>query len=181
MIVALTPGVTVRHTPPPSLASRLGAAVAVAIICGIVAYWRTSHSLDEPGGDFWQHWTAARSLLHGADPYAVITPTTLRVAGDSNTVYGNWWFYPLPVAVFALPVAMLSASVAAAVFTAGASGALAFLLSAGGLGVLAVLLSAPFVLCVVAAQLSAALVAASPVQSAPRLRNVARTVESESV
>jgi hypothetical protein len=150
--------------------------VAVAILCGIVAYWRTAHSLDEPGGDFWQHWTAARALLQGADPYSVITPATLRVAGDSSTVYGNAWFYPLPVVVFALPVAMLSAPVAAAVFTAGASGVLAFLLTAGGFGVLAVLLSAPFVLCVFAAQLSAALVAASLIPAAQGLLVVKPTI-----
>jgi hypothetical protein len=166
----------VRPTPGPSLRTRLCAALAVAIICGIIAYWRTSRSPDEPGGDFWQHWTAARSVLHGKDPYAEITPTTLRVAGDSNTVYGNRWFYPLPVVALALPVAMFSAPVAAAVFTAGASGALAFLLTAGGLGVLAVFLSAPFVLCVVAGQLTAALVAASLVPAAQGLLVVKPTI-----
>ena len=159
----------VRHVPAPPMKSRLYAAMAVAIVCGIIAYWRTSRSPDEPGGDFWQHWTAARAVLHGADPYTVITPTTLRVAGDSNTVYGNQWFYPLPVIALALPVAMLPATVAGAVFTAGASGALAFLLTADGLGVLAVLLSAPFVLCVFAAQLTAALLAASLVPIAQGL------------
>jgi hypothetical protein len=84
-------------------------------------------------------------------------------------VYGNHWFYPLPVIALALPVAMLPAAVAGVVFTAGASGALAFLLTADGLGELALLLSAPVVLCVFAAQSTAALLAASlvPIAQGP--------------
>jgi hypothetical protein len=64
---------------------------------------------------------------------------------------------------------MLSAPAAAAIFTAAASGALAFLLTAGGLGTLALLLCAPFVVAVSAAQSSPALMAASMVPMAQGL------------
>jgi len=103
--------------------------------------------------DFDQMWVAARALVVGTDPYAVV-PTT-------GTHYP--FFYPLPSALVALPLAPLSlpwarvvwAGVSGAVFT---SAALRY-----GRGLPAALLSASFLNAVVQGQWSPLMTAAAVV------------------
>jgi hypothetical protein len=102
--------------------------IAIGFIVAVIVYYRVSRSTDEPGGDFWQHWAAARYLLSGVDPYAAITPSTLRVAGDANTAFGNWYFYPLPAAALGLPFVWASPAFAASLFAGLAAGLFAMVM-----------------------------------------------------
>src|SRR5690349_20238075 len=72
-------------------------------------------SINLQGGDF--HWAidTARALIAGRDPYA-FTPTPLKIP------------YPLPVAVFGLPVAWLPDIWAASIFFGHGSALLAYMI-----------------------------------------------------
>ena len=157
------------HREPPRQAHRLAVAIVLGIVCGLVTFWRTSHSLDEPGGDFWQHWAAARALLAGIDPYAALNPSTLRVAGDASTALGHWYFYPLPSVLIGLPFVWLSPSAGAGAFIGLATVAFAYVITRQGLGPLAICLSAPFVFCLFSGQSTPAIVAAALVPAAQGL------------
>lgn len=145
----------------PSRVSRILVAVALGLLCGALAFWRTSHSLDEPGGDFWQHWAAARAVLAGADPYTVFNPSTLRVAGDPTTAMGHWYFYPLPAVMLGMPFVWLSPSAAAGVFIALSTAAFTFVVTRREFGAVAICCSTPFILCVTGAQSPPAIIAAA--------------------
>jgi hypothetical protein len=71
----------------------------LAMLWGYVAYFTTRTRGQHR--DFGQMWFAARTLLHGGNPYAVI--------GPGQAFEWSWpWYYPLPAALVALPVAPLS-------------------------------------------------------------------------
>lgn len=127
--------------------SHLNIRTTVALVAGVTAsvvYWRVTHSVGEPGGDFWQHWFAARLLLNGRDPYTSMGPETLRVAGQPSTSLGHWYFYPLPAAFLGLPFAFLSASLAGAAFVMVSVCTLVYVLSSRfGYRSLVLLASAP--------------------------------------
>lgn len=106
--------------------------LAIGFIVAVIVYYRAAHSADEPGGDFWQHWAAARFLLAGISPYSAMTPSTLRVAGDVNTTLGHWYFYPLPAAAMGLPFVWASPAVAAALFAGIAAGLFAIVMERRG-------------------------------------------------
>jgi hypothetical protein len=100
-------------------------------------------------GDFWWALRFANDLLHGVDPYA-FTPSARMVP------------YPLPVALFGLPVVWLPWLVAAALFFGVSSGLLAYgALRAGEGWRLSVLLSPPFILAAVFTQWSPLIMAAA--------------------
>jgi hypothetical protein len=144
-------------------------AVLLGTLVGLLAFWQTSRSFDEPGGDFWQHWAAAKAVLAGIDPYIAITPSTLRVAGNPATTIGHWYFYPLPAALLGMPFVWLSPAAAAAAFVGLSTAALSFVITRAGFGALVMCLSSPFVLSVLGAQSPPAIIAAALVPAAQGL------------
>jgi hypothetical protein len=77
--------------------------------------------------DFGQIWYAARAILRGADPYALI--------GAGLAYEWPWPFlYPLPAAIIAIPVAPLPRVLATVVFSVLAGGAFAWALMEHGYG-----------------------------------------------
>lgn len=101
--------------PGPFWLLRLAAAFAAAVgLAAVLAAtgWRAEHFRD---GDFIQYWLAGRALLTGADMY---DPTVWRGLHDaigsagSEVAPGLGFLYPLPVALYALPFALLPLSLA---------------------------------------------------------------------
>jgi hypothetical protein len=121
------------------------AGVVAAVVC-----WLAFRLPPPTTSDFDQLWVAARALLAGLDPYAVV-PTT----GTHFPFY-----YPLPAALVVVPLAglPLPAARVAWAFLSGAIFAWAALRRGGGL--LPALLSASFLNAVVQGQLSPLLTAA---------------------
>ncbi len=91
------------------LAALLGAFIAVR------TFWGSP--LWTPGPDIDQAWFSARSILHGRDPYALVGPE-----------HGNAFrlFYPLTVAVIALPLAPLPLDPARLLFVTATAGLLGY-------------------------------------------------------
>lgn len=118
--------------PAPRARRSVAIGIAVGLIVALIVYHRVGHSSDEPGGDFWQHWAAARFLMAGVNPYAAMTPATLRIAGDVNTTLGHWYFYPLPAAALGLPFVWASPALAAALFAGIAAGLFAAVMDRRG-------------------------------------------------
>ena len=73
------------------------------------------------GADFTYPWLAARFVIHGANPYIAIR--------HAVTPYQSVMFYPLPVALLAVPFAWMSAEYAAIIFIAVSTAVLAFALT----------------------------------------------------
>lgn len=138
---------------PPSRTTRTAIAITAAILAGALTYAITLRYPSVQGLDFTWLWRAARALLDGQNPYAVIQPT-------GPYPFSSGFYYPLPAAFLALPVAWLPVNVAAAVFVAACSGVFAFALTVDGYHRLPLLMSAPMVSAVLTAQ-SAPLFAAS--------------------
>src|SRR5262245_40297270 len=77
---------------------RVGMCALLAVIGGHMANWAATHELSHR--DFGQTWFAARAVLSGHDPYSLIGPGRAF----------EWpapWFYPLPAALVAAPLAPL--------------------------------------------------------------------------
>jgi hypothetical protein len=107
-----------------ALRLRLLLSAAVGVYAGLFAMINVSGPIPR---DFTQVWLAARAILAGADPYAVVGP---------GLTY-DWPYpllYPLPAAILALPVAWLSAPAASAVFMILGASVFAFALMRHGLG-----------------------------------------------
>src|SRR5690242_7842385 len=92
---------------PVPLGRRLALSLALGLLAAVVAY---QHALiRDPQRDFTQVWFAARTVLHGADPYALVGP---------GLTY-DWpcpLLYPLTAAVAAMPLAALPQELANALF-----------------------------------------------------------------
>lgn len=99
------------------VAIAIGAAAAAVTVLISVLY-RTRLG----GSDFDQTWFAARAILQGRDPYALI--------GPGRELSQLWpWLYPLPAAILELPLAPLPVLAARAVFAGLSFGILVYLLS----------------------------------------------------
>lgn len=107
----------------PSGAPPTGVRLALALIVAAAAGTRAFHfaARSAHGRDFDQVWFAARALLAGADPYALIGPGR---AFDWEAPF----FYPLPAALLGVPFAPLTRPVADAAFAALGAGLLAWVL-----------------------------------------------------
>jgi len=115
------------------------AAVALAAACLFIGFVLTSSALAH---DFSWPWQAARLLLEGRTPYGVQLFPSIPAWGDP-------FFYPLPAALVALPLAGLPAPLAGAVFVGLSVGLLAYHLPRH---LWPILLSAPVVVSVMAGQ-----------------------------
>lgn len=103
---------------------RLALACVAALLAGARAYGAAMQGPpDLP--DFYQIWYAGRAVLAGQDPYALIGPGRVY---DLPFVL----MYPLPAAIVTLPLALLSAPVACAVFAGLGGGVFAWALMARG-------------------------------------------------
>ena len=124
-------------TTPLTLA--LGIAFALAAWGAFIAYFALSATPEHLAKDFSWPWRAARALLNGQNPYAVIRPT-------GPYPFNAGLFYPLPAAIIAVPFAGLPPAVAGAAFMGLSSGLLGFGLARtrSGLARLPLFMSAPF-------------------------------------
>jgi hypothetical protein len=136
----------------PGFRSRL----LISVGCGVLAGLRTyliSDTAARPR-DFGQIWYAARALLSGADPYALIGP-------GRQFDWPAPFFYPLTAGVVALPLAPLPATWAPVVFTTIACACFAWALMEHGYAPLLGFLSAAVVFAAELAQWSPLLAAAT--------------------
>ena len=140
-------------TAPPR-GARLALSIACGLLAGLRAYLITVDT-SRPR-DFGQFWFAARALLAGNDPYAMIGP-------GRPFEWTAPFVYPLTAAVAALPLAPLSSTWAPIVFTAIACGCFAWALMEHGYAPLLGFLSAPVVFAAELAQWSPMLAAATVV------------------
>jgi hypothetical protein len=123
--------------PYPTIARRLTIAITIGLIVTIYYYLTTDATL--LAADFTWAWRGARLLLVGANPYH--DPTI----GSGHPYPADApLFYPLPALLFAIPVALLPAPTAGALFFGIASGLLAFCLTQESYTRLPIFLSLPF-------------------------------------
>jgi hypothetical protein len=132
-------------TPPARTAgdaARFRVRLTLALLAGVFGGALAAHTqfANGPyGGDYRVVWAAARSVVHGVDPYGLsadgIVPDLARR-----------FFYPLPAAVFGLPFAWLTAPVAAVCFAAGSAAFLMFAVTRDGFERAPVVLGIPFIL-----------------------------------
>jgi hypothetical protein len=131
---------------------RLAIALALGTLAGIRA-WRTAHDpLDPP--DFAQTWFAARALLHGRDPYALIGP-------GREFPFAFEFLYPLTAPVAILPLTLMDAAKACAVFAFCGAALLAWALMENGFAPLLGIFGAGMVIATQEAQWSPLLAAAT--------------------
>lgn len=108
--------------------------------------------------DFDQTWLAARLLLAGQDPYAVIRP-----GGPQGTDYP--YFYPLTAAVLALPFALVPLDAARWVFVTLGAGLLGYAIGRHRPWLWPMLLGLPFLTAILSSQWSPWLTSAMLVPS----------------
>jgi len=136
--------------PPTRL--RVLAAIAIGVVCGLVAF--LLHGRQGFWPDFVFPWTAARYLLDGKDPY-VMLPGGLKEPFETPLLY------PLPTVLAVVPFARLSMAAAGGVVMGLSSALLAFVLTQRGWHRLWMLASAPFVMAVNLGQWSPLIVVAA--------------------
>ena len=107
---------------------RLAACLLMGVLAAQFAYGAATYALSSPSKqhrDFGQAWFAARLVSQGVDPYGAIGPGRAF----------EWpapFFYPLPAAIAALPLAPFTEPVAVAIFSAIAATLLAWALTQHG-------------------------------------------------
>ena len=106
------------------------------------------------GGDFYQIWLLARSLLRGVNPYAVGCPVNPPCADGAQ-------YYPATAGVAMLPFAVLPAGLAAALFVGLSAGFLGYAIARTGLWRAPMLLSWPFFVAIGNGQWAPLLIAAA--------------------
>jgi hypothetical protein len=102
-------------------AKRLIACTLLAVVWGQAM----SSAMPMANRDFGQMWFAARTIISGGNPYAVI--------GPGKPFAWDWpWYYPLPAGLVAIPLAPLSQTAAIGVMSCLGAGMLAWALTATG-------------------------------------------------
>lgn len=133
--------------------TRLGIALAAALVSGSLAYARLSGA-GVVAADFTWAWRGARLLFEGANPYAVIRPEGAYPLND-------YLYYPLPALLVAVPLAWLPGPAAGAVFLGLSSGLLCWGLLGDGPHRLIMFASPPYLYALYSAQWSPLLTAAA--------------------
>jgi hypothetical protein len=115
---------------------RIALAVIIGSALGLANFFLLRASpANVLGGDFTYPWLAARSLLHGSNPYHGLDHAGLK--------YGEF-FYPLPTALIVLPVAWINdPQIAGSILMALAGAWLAFVLTRRAWWPLLLFVSAP--------------------------------------
>ena len=137
---------------PLARGERVAIALLIAVASGIAAYLAFQRVPEMLARDFTYPWRAARALLDGQDPYAVIRP-----AGPPP--FDMWYMYPLTAAIAVVPLAWLEPTWGGALFVAIGAGLLAFLITRRGMGRMWMFLSVPFAMAVVLGQWTPLLIA----------------------
>jgi len=114
--------------------------------------WLLANDPRRGAGDFQYALLAARALLEGQEPYAVVL---------AESPFRSPFFYPLPAAVVALPFTILTPAFAGAALQGVGFAWLAYGLSASGKSRLLVLTAAPALFAVLAVQWSPLITAAA--------------------
>lgn len=99
------------------------AATLIAVAVGLWSGWTAAH-IGQPGymSDMDQVWFAARAMLEGRDPYALI--------GPGREFAWDWrFYYPLSAPAVLLPLAWFPVEVARVVIGAGGGAGLAYVLA----------------------------------------------------
>src|SRR5687768_654434 len=139
--------VPAARTNDSPLQLRLAIAFALGAWGAFIAYFALSTAPEHLAKDFSWPWRAARALLEGHNPYAVIRPT-------GPYPFNAGLFYPFPAALAALPFAPLAPATAGASFVGLSSALLAFGLARtrAGTAKLPLFVSAPFCMAALLAQ-----------------------------
>jgi len=127
--------------------------VAATLLFVALRTLRWHLSGEDPPSDFGQIWAAAGIVLDGGNPYALIGP-------GRHFHWFNGFYYPLPAALLALPLAPLPYLAATATASALVGGLLAWLLGRAGLIGLLLLVSPSVLMAIAEAQWSAVFTAA---------------------
>jgi hypothetical protein len=143
---------TGEDTKTPPIRARVVVALAIGVVCGLAAF--LLHRRPGFWPDFVFPWAAARYLLDGKDPYAMLP-------GGLNEPFETPLLYPLPTVLAAVPFARLSLAAAGGIVMGISSALLSFVLSARGWARLWMLASAPFVMAVSLGQWSPLVVVAA--------------------
>jgi len=122
-------------------------AVVIAIVASVLVFALTRRHPQLLAFDFTWHWRAARALLAGENPYLVIRDT-------GPYPFSSGYYYPLPAAFVALPVAWLSAANSQVVSVGIWTVLLAFAVTHDGWYRLPMFLSAGFFWAVVSGQIA---------------------------
>ncbi len=139
---------------PAPMSVRERAAIALLIGGGAAALALVAMMAHPQFGarDFTYQWRAAHALIEGLDPYRVIRPT-------GPYPYENYYYYPVPAALTAMPFVMLSPIAGAALFVGLSSAALAYALTAQGRSPLVLFLTPAYLVSAVLGQMTPLLLA----------------------
>jgi hypothetical protein len=132
----------VNSLVPIDAAGRLRTRLLLAAGTGVFGGALAAHTqiMNGPyGGDFRVVWVAARSILHGADPYGFSATGTVPDLAQR-------FFYPLPAALFGVPFAWLAPAIAAVCFAAASATFLMFAMTRDGFARVPFVLGIPFIL-----------------------------------
>src|SRR5687768_5693732 len=91
-------------TKRPPVSHRLAVAFVLAIAAGLLTWWKMTQ---EPGGmaaDYTWYWRAARALIDGHSPYAVIK-------ANGPYPFDAGFNYPMTTAMTIVPIAMLDPAI----------------------------------------------------------------------
>jgi hypothetical protein len=131
---------------------RLVVALLIAAGAGLTTWLSLSAQPVTAAKDFTYPWRAARALLAGLNPYAVIVPS-------GHYPFESRLPYPLPAALVAVPVAGLPAVAGAALFVSVSCGLLAWAWGRDGMWRFWAFCSAPLVMTLAVGQWSPLLIA----------------------
>ena len=145
--------------------TRVGVAIATGVAFGLLFFAVTLRHPQLFALDFTFEWRAARALVEGKNPYDVVRPS-----GPYPFAFG--YYYPLPGALLAVPVAWMPAQVAGAVAVGLSSLVFALAILRGSTDRWPLLLSAPMVSAAATGQFKPQLIAAAFVWPAIQVLDV---------
>jgi hypothetical protein len=138
----------------PRIELRIAVAVAFGIAAACLTYYKM---LQEPGGmaaDYTWYWRAARALLDGHSPYAVIKPV-------GPYPFDVGFNYPMTTAIMMVPLSHLRPALGSAIVMGFGTFLLAFGITREGFSRLPIFGSVPFFVCLESVQLAPLLAAAA--------------------
>lgn len=120
----------------------------------LLTYWKMKQEPGGIAGDYTWYWRAARALLDGHSPYAVIKPV-------GPYPFDQGFNYPMTTAMLMVPLAHLSPALGSAVLMGIGTFLLAFGITRDGFARLPIFGSVPFFVCLESGQLAPLLAAAA--------------------
>jgi hypothetical protein len=120
----------------------------------LLTYWKMKQEPGGMAGDYTWYWRAARALLDGHSPYAVIKPV-------GPYPFDQGFNYPMTTAMLMVPLAHLSPALGSAVLMGIGTFLLALGITRDGFARLPIFGSVPFFVCLESGQLAPLLAAAA--------------------